>query len=351
VKVLVTSDTVGGVWTHALDLARGLGEASVDVVLATMGGLLGADQRAEADSAALAALYEGGFALEWMQEPWEDVDASGEWLLDIAHAEAVDVVHSNSFAHGALEWGRPVVVAGHSCVVSWWRAVHGEDPPPAWDEYRRRVTAGLRAADAVVAPSTAMLHELKRAYGAAGIVIHNGSSAPETSARKEPFILAAGRLWDRAKGIDLLNRAAPGLSWPVRAAGAGAAATAVRTLGSLSQRELGRLRERASIFVAPARYEPFGLGILEAARAECALVLADLPSLRELWSGAAVFVDPADTRELHDELASLIADPAARVRLGRAARLDARRYSVARMARAYAALYERVARVHVEVAA
>ena len=33
----------------------------------------------------------------------------------------------------------------------------------------------------------------------------------------------------------------------------------------------------------PARYEPFGLSILEAALSGCALVLGDLPSLRELW--------------------------------------------------------------------
>ncbi len=34
----------------------------------------------------------------------------------------------------------------------------------------------------------------------------------------------------------------------------------------------------------PARYEPFGLSVLEAALSGCALVLGDIPSLRE--SGA-----------------------------------------------------------------
>jgi glycogen synthase len=348
VRVLVTTDTVGGVWTHALDLAGGLRRAGVDVVLATMGARLRPDQRADADAAGLVALHESDFALEWMQAQWEAVDAAGEWLLDIAHAESVDLVHSNSFAHGALDWMRPVVVAGHSCVVSWWRAVHGEDPPPEWDEYRRRVSAGLVAADAVVAPTQAMLRELERAYGVTGIVIHNGSSVPETSADKEPFILAAGRMWDRAKGLDLLDAAAPGLPWPVLAAGAGGCATAVRTLGQLARPELTALRERASVFVAPARYEPFGLGILEAAHAGCALVLADIPSLRELWADAAVFVDPADTRAFHEQLSLLIADPDARTRLGRAARLRARRYSVEHMVRAYSALYERVSGVRKE---
>jgi len=351
VRVLVTTDSVGGVWTHVLDLARGLRRCGVDVVLATMGAPLSTEQRADARCAGLAALYESRLALEWMNEPWADVDTAGDWLLEIANSESVDVVHSNSFAHGTLDWGRPVVVAGHSCVVSWWRAVHGQDPPRAWDEYRRRVGAGLRTADAVVAPSAAMLHELERAWGVSGVVIHNGSSAPEVARDKEPFVLAAGRLWDPAKGLDLLDRAARKLGWPVLAAGDGATASSVRTLGRLSRPELAGLRERAGIFVAPARYEPFGLGILEAARASCALVLTDIPSLRELWSGAAVFVRPDDPTMLHDRLAELIADHDTRVRLGRAARMRDRRYRVARMARAYCALYARIAGIRAEVAA
>jgi glycosyltransferase involved in cell wall biosynthesis len=350
--VLLTSDCVGGVWTHSLDLARGLRAAGAEVVLATMGAPLRADQRAEAESAGVDALHESDFPLEWMESPWEGVDAAGEWLLEVADAESVDVLHSNSFAHGALDCKRPVVVVGHSCVVSWWRAVEGADPPREWDEYRRRVSAGLDAADAVVAPTRAMLRELERAYGRqSGIAIVNGSSAPETNAEKEPFALAAGRMWDRAKGLDLLDRAAAGLQWPVLAAGEGGAAQHVRALGRQSPRELAGLRGRAAIFVAPARYEPFGLAILEAARAGCALVLADIPSLRELWTGAAVFVDPRDATALRAALAELMAAPGERVRLGRAAQMHARRYSVERMVREYLGLYERVASAYEEVAA
>jgi glycogen synthase len=349
-RVLLTTDCVGGVWTYSLDLARGLRAAGAEVVLATMGASLRSDQRAEADAAGLAGLYESDFALEWMEDPWAQVDEAGDWLLELAAAESVDVVHSNSFAHGSVPWGRPVVVVGHSCVVSWWRAVEGADPPRGWDEYRRRVETGLRAADAVAAPTAAMLRELESAYGlTAGLVIANGSSQAETECEKEPFILAAGRLWDRAKGLDLLDRAAGGLAWPVLAAGDGGTAATVRPLGRLSRRELAGLRQRAGVFVAPVRYEPFGLAILEAARAGCPLVLADIPSLRELWSGAAAFVDPRDSRGLHDELAALIADPQARMRLGRAAQMRARRYTVERMTRSYIALYERVGATRREV--
>ena len=49
-----------------------------------------------------------------------------------------------------------------------------------------------------------------------------------------------------------------------------------RPLGVLAPAELRRKLERAAIFAAPALYEPFGLGILEAAAAGCALVLGDI---------------------------------------------------------------------------
>jgi glycogen synthase len=51
---------------------------------------------------------------------------------------------------------------------------------------------------------------------------------------------------------------------------------------------------RASIYALPARYEPFGLSALEAALSGCALILGDIPSLREVWLEAAPYVSPDD---------------------------------------------------------
>ena len=34
----------------------------------------------------------------------------------------------NAYVHAALPFGRPVLVVAHSCVTSWWRAVHETDP-------------------------------------------------------------------------------------------------------------------------------------------------------------------------------------------------------------------------------
>ena len=73
-------------------------------------------------------------------------------------------------------------------------------------------------------------------------------------------------------------------------------------LGRLDERRWPSGWPRAAIYALPARYEPFGLSALEAALSGCALVLGDIPSLREVWGDAAVFVPPDDAGGLRDAL-------------------------------------------------
>ena len=99
------------------------------------------------------------------------------------------------------------------------------------------------------------------------------------------------------------------------------------------------LLARAAVFAAPARYEPFGLGVLEAARSGCALVLADIATFRELWDGAAHFVAPDDAREWARALEELAQQPARRAALAAAARLRAEDYGLDRMVDNYCRVY------------
>jgi glycogen(starch) synthase len=349
-RVLMTTDTVGGVWTYALELARALGAAGVSVDLATMGAPVSRSQRREAAEMESLHLFESAFRLEWMEDPWDDLARAGEWLLSLEDHLRPDIVHLNGYAHGALPWRAPVLVAGHSCVLSWWKAVRGEAAPPSWARYACAVRAGMAAAQAVVAPTADMLLALEQYYGPLprSRVIPNGRRpSPFTPAAKEEIVLTAGRLWDEAKNLATLGAAAEGLAWPVLAAGAetgpgggSVAAGAVRPLGRLSTDELGRWLGRASIYALPARYEPFGLSALEAALAGCALVLGDIPSLREVWEEAAVFVPPGDARALRAALSDLIADPKARLAAAQAACRRAQRFTPERMGREYLAAYE-----------
>jgi glycosyltransferase involved in cell wall biosynthesis len=347
-RVLMSADAIGGVWTYALDLAGALAAGDVEVTLAVMGPPPSQDQLLGAASAGITDVRTEPYALEWMHEPWDDVDAATSWLLALERDLGADVVHLNGYCHAAAAWVAPVVVVAHSDVVSWWEAVHGERPGAEWAEYERRVRAGLDVADAVVAPTRAALEMIERAFGAVGTVIHNGRSGEWVhDTAKEPIVLGIGRLWDPAKNADALAQAAVGLDWPVLLAGDAAApdgsqrpvGDSVQHLGSLPFTELAAWLGRASVFASPARYEPFGLGALEAAMSGCALVLGDIPSLREVWGDAAVFVDPDDVDELHGALVGVIADPARRRELGARARDQAARYSAELMGSRYRELY------------
>ncbi len=329
----MTADGAGGVWTYALELVEALAAHDVDVALATMGPALSLEQRAEARASA-GDVFESEYALEWMDEPWREVEAAGAWLLELEDQVQPDVVHLNGFAHAALGWRAPVLVVAHSDVLSWWEAVRGAPAPATWSAYRDAVESGLRAADAVAAPTAAYLSTLERLYDfeTDRLVIPNGRRALRARP-KEPYVAAAGRFWDEAKNLAALERVAPRLPWPVRVAGA---------REPLAPSAVAELVARASVFAAPARYEPFGLAALEAASAGCALVLGDIPTLREVWDDAAVYVSPDDVDALEAALRDLLADEAARADLARRARERAARYAPEPMATAYRRVYDSV---------
>src|SRR4051794_21856830 len=108
--VLMTTDTVGGVWTYALDLAGALASYDVTVHLATMGPPMSATQRAMFEDSGVASVHESTWALEWMPDPWPDVDRAGQWLLAVTDDVRADVVHLNGYVHAALPWPVPTVV-------------------------------------------------------------------------------------------------------------------------------------------------------------------------------------------------------------------------------------------------
>jgi glycogen synthase len=353
-RVLMTADAADGLWTYAQTLTAALAAHDVDITVAVMGPPPGDARVRTLLARGHVSLVHRPYRLEWMPNADGDLAAAGRWLLALARRVQPDVVHVNGYAHAALPFECPVLVAAHSCVCSWWRAVRGERAPDDWSAYRARVADGLDAAAIVVAPTQAMLDALDREhdYDGPATIISNGITprrpAPENTegSGKRQYVLAAGRLWDDATNLATLDRAADGLSWPVCAAGSlmrpDGSSAAPAVMCALDELEPGSLHvwmDRAAIFAHPARYEPFGLAPLEAARAGCALVLGDIPSLREVWGDAAVYVDPASAGDLRRALQRLIADAPRRLALGLAAERLARCYSAACMARAYADLY------------
>jgi glycogen synthase len=342
-RVLMTCDTVGGVWTFALELAKGLTGNGVEVLLASFGGEPSPEQRAAAAAIPDLFLVSTTFRLEWMENPWEDVAESARWLTRVAREYSPDVVHLNSFGHGDVKFNCPVLLTGHSCVLSWWEAVKGTPLPPTWRIYECVVKRALNSANIISTPSRFMATALAKHYSFDRNklrIVYNGRD-PDRFRRgaKAPIVFAAGRLWDEAKNAAALARVAPALSCPVFFAGEGSV-EGVRTLGRLSTEQMAEWYSKAAVYAFPARYEPFGLSVLEAALSGCALVLGDIPSLREIWDDAAIFVPPDDSESLRAAIQSLMDDTALCEAVGRRAYQRARNFTASRMIRNYIGLYE-----------
>jgi len=343
----MTADTVGGVWSFAVSLASELAAQACQVVLVTLGPPPSDAQRAEAAAIPGLELRVTDLALDWMDPEGSDTARTMFELPAIERETAPDIVHVNGHREANAGWRAPVLLTSHSCVATWWRACRGDDPPGEWADYCRGVASAIARADIWVTPS----HALGRAMQAAHrpertpVVIWNGSSARPGPCRRKPLILAAGRAWDEAKGFPALMQAAAGLPWPLALAGSTALDEDERKetashLGRVPPEKMAALMAKAEIFAAPSLYEPFGLSVLEAALAGCALVLSDIPTFRELWAGAAVFVPPGDREMLRQRLDLLIGDRLLRESMQRRARIRAARYGRERMGAAYRQRYE-----------
>ena len=78
--------------------------------------------------------------------------------------------------------------------------------------------------------------------------------------------------------------------------------------GPQSEAQLRLLFSKAAIYAGTSRYEPFGMTVLEAALSRCALILNDIPSLRELWDNAAVYFRANDPASLADAVRIVSSD-------------------------------------------
>lgn len=358
--VLVTADTVGGVWTYVRELVAGLARRGVRVTLVSFGDIPAHNQTEWLDGLRTVDFHPTAFRLEWMQEAQQDIELSTDYLRRIIDEVKPDLLHLNQFCYGAIDVAIPKVVVAHSDVVSWWAEVKGQEPPAddwtTW--YRRTVSEGLASADAVVAPSRWMLECVERFYGkpSQGTVIYNGRTPtlfnPHVS--KEEYLLSVGRLWDGGKQASLLTQFHP----PITTYIAGAEQHADETLrssgrlfenanstlhlkGPQSEGQLRHLFSRASMYAATSRYEPFGLAPLEAALSRCALICNNIPSFQEIWGQAAYYFQPNDPASLARAIETLHADRELRLTYANLAYNRARqRYTAERMVEDYMNLYQ-----------
>jgi glycosyltransferase involved in cell wall biosynthesis len=351
IRLLLVTDAVGGVWVYSLELARALRAHGVDTVLAVVGPPPSARQCEEASA---FRLFDTGLPLEWLDTSPAEIRRAGYAIAAIAEREGVDLVQTCSAALLAdADFDQPCIAVQHSCVASWWAAVKGTPLPPDFAWRKELVECGLQRASAIVTPSIAFAAETARIYDVQAPVsaVHNGRGATTFSSIPQgEFVFTASRLWDEGKNVATLDAAAARLDLPFQAAGptsgpngAGISIDHIEALGQLSATRLSGLLSARPVYASAALYEPFGLSVLEAAQAGCALVLSDIATHREMWIGAAIFVPAWDDGAFAAAIQDVLDDADERAQLGQLARARAQRYSAERMARGMADIYARLA--------
>lgn len=347
-RLLLTTDSVGGVWQYSLDLAQALVPLGVETLLAHMGPPLRPAQRDAAWAIPNISLIETGLPLDWLCDGPAPIVRAGERLAALARQTGADLVQLAMPSLGAADFPVPVIAVSHGCLATWW----APEPLPAdWRWHERLTGQGLAAADRVVAPTAAHGAAVAAHYRLVRpvVAVPNGRHAlPSTQERPVgDAVLTVGRLWDKAKNVALLDAVAARLAIPFHAAGAVSgphgetvAPRHLHLLGQLDEAQLGSWLAARPVFVSAARFEPFGLAVLEAAAAGCPLVLADIPTFRELWDGAALFVAPDDVAGFVAAIETAVRDAGLAARLGAAARDRAGRYTPTATAVAMLALYQ-----------
>jgi glycosyltransferase involved in cell wall biosynthesis len=356
--VLVTADTIGGVWTYTQELVKGLARRGVRVTLVSLGEIPSPKQAEWMEGIPNLDFRPTAFRLEWMQEAEQDLQSSSEYLTAVVREVKPDLLHLNQYCYGDLPGSVPRLVVAHSDVVSWWVGVHGEEPRETrWMRwYRDTVARGVSHADAVVAPTRWMLDAVRAYYTAPQqeAVIYNGRNPNLFNAHmsKDEAVLTVGRLWDGAKQVSLLTQNEQAV--PVFVAGpdrhpdpafrgvmAGWRKQRVYFKGEQSEAQLRQLFGRISMYAATSRYEPFGLAPLEAALSRCALIANDIPTFHEVWGESAYYFRYNDADSLSNAIRRLHADRELRQSYANLAYHRAReRYSADRMVDDYINLYQ-----------
>ena len=355
-RILMTTDTVGGVWTFTQELASGLLEQGCAIALFSVGRVPSSEQQAW--SSAMKVGWGRRFCyrsvetpLEWMQDNEHAFVEAAPLLRSLAEEFLPDILHSSQFCFGALPGPLPRVITAHSDVLSWAAACRGGEleESPWLTRYRKLVSAGLGRADAVVAPTQWMLTALGSHFDlpARQLVVANGRRvAPAVPRQRKLQAVTAGRLWDEAKSVATLydvDSCVPILIAGATACEQASAAPVVGAatfVGALSQDALLALFQESAIYVCASRYEPFGLAPLEAALCGCAVLANDIPSLREVWGDGATYYSGAEA--LSQNLLALGSNRELLARRQAASLARALTYTREAMASAYLATFQEV---------
>lgn len=329
--VLVTADTLSGIWTYTRELVTGLVSRGIRVTLVSFGEIPLPKQTLWMENLHGLEYRPTAFRLDWMQEAERDFHESRAYLTALIKEIKPDLLHLNQPCYGNLPGSTPRVVVAHGDYISWWNSVHNCMPAESrwlrW--YRQTMQQGLAGATLVVSPSLWMLETIRNSYSqpARSTVIHHGRNPIffNPYVTKDESVLAVGRFLDASKQLNLLTQQThtlpvcivgsdapvpPQNAVPIRADVKLAIETvSVSLKGPQTEAQLRALYSRAAIYAATSRYEPLGMSALAAAFSRCAIVANDIPLFREIWANAALYFRTNDSASLAEVIQRLGNDP------------------------------------------
>jgi glycosyltransferase involved in cell wall biosynthesis len=253
-----------------------------------------------------------------------------------------DVLHS-PVAAVPLRARCPTIATVHD--LPWFHSESGERTS-WWRKFATRHS--LRAAAAVLAPSRFTLHDAATLAGDPArvhLVPHgcdrrgDEPTAEDTAHRAGPFLVLGDDRPRKNRGAiaaahELATARSP-LVPPLRFVGPPAA--------WVGEDEKIRLLDTCCAVVHCARFEGFGLPVLEAIAHGAPVVCSDIAPLREIAGDDAVFVDPEDTESIAAGLCRVL-EPALRTSLARNGWRRAAEFSTAVTAQRWRTLHEDLAR-------
>ena len=174
----------------------------------------------------------------------------------------------------------------------------------------------------LIAVSRATAEDLLRFYGVSSTVIHHGVESQffRIAGQHEPegYLLCVSTLHPH-KNLDRLIRvyrnypALPrlmitGLRGFVAGELEKQAGANITFTGWVAREELYGLFQKAQAFLYPSNFEGFGMPVLEAMAAGVPVACSDIPPLREIADGCAIFFDPQDDRAMHEAIVRVMHD-------------------------------------------
>ncbi len=148
----------------------------------------------------------------------------------------------------------------------------------------------------------------------------------ETLKKEYKLVLVGFKGWENREIMDIVNNNKKNIHY----------------LGFISDEDLAKVYNLASLFVFPSFYEGFGLPPLEAMACGTPVVSSNLTSMPEICMDAAVYCDPYDTKDIKNKIELVLTDKALQNTLINKGLKQAGKFTWGKSAREHIAVFKEV---------